>query len=350
MLLGCYRISVAPFLLFYMISCTFVLNISLTYNNNLRKYRELTIMKRKNAIILTLTALIWGVAFVAQSEGGDAVGAYSFNCIRSFIGSFALIPAIMLLDKMGFCHKPSGREDKRNLIVGGICCGVVLFLASNLQQLGINMGAGAGKAGFLTACYIILVPILGIFLKKKCGINIWIGVALTVAGLYLLCIEGPFVLKIADILVMLCALVFAVHILVIDHFSPLVDGVRMSCIQFFVSGVLTLIPMIFVDMKPFSGGFATWSQPFAQPEAWITILYGGLLSCGVAYTLQIVGQDGANPTIASLIMSLESVFAVLAGWLLLGERLSFKALCGCGLIFAAIVIAQLPVAGRKDAS
>lgn len=304
-------------------------------------------MKKKNAIILTITALIWGIAFVAQSEGGDAVGSYSFNCIRSFIGSLALIPAIKLLDKLGLCHKPETSGDRKNLILGGISCGAVLFLASNLQQLGINMGAGAGKAGFLTACYIILVPILGMFLGKKCGVNIWIGVVLTVIGLYLLCIEGPFVLKMADILVILCALVFAVHILVVDHFSPLVDGVRMSCIQFFVSGVLTLVPMIFVEMKPFSGGFATWSVPFSQMDAWITILYGGLMSCGVAYTLQIVGQDGVNPTIASLIMSLESVFAVIAGWILMGERLSVKALCGCGLIFVAIVIAQIPV-GRGE--
>lgn len=299
-------------------------------------------MKKKNAVILVITALIWGVAFVAQSEGGDAVGALSFNCIRSFIGSLALIPAIKLLDRFGFTHKPKDATERKNLIIGGISCGVILCLASNLQQFGINLGTGAGKAGFLTACYIILVPILGMFFKKKCGWNIWIGVVITVVGLYLLCIEGPFSLKLSDTLVMLCALVFACHILVIDHFSPLVDGVRMSCIQFFVSGCITLVPMIFVDIKPFSGGFTNWIAPFMEPQSWITILYAGVLSCGVAYTLQIVGQEGVNPSIASLIMSLESVFAVLAGWIILGERMSIRSITGCGLIFAAIIIAQLP--------
>lgn len=305
-------------------------------------------MKKTNAIILVLTALIWGIAFVAQSEGGDSVGALSFNCIRSFIGSLALLPAIKLLDKLGYCHKPKDAIEKRNLIIGGISCGTVLCIATNLQQLGINLGTGAGKAGFLTACYIILVPILGMFLKKKCGYNIWIGVALTVIGLYLLCIDGPFSLKLSDILVILCALVFACHILVVDHFSPLVDGVRMSCIQFFVAGCLTLLPMIFVDIKPFSGGFATWCAPFTMAQSWITILYAGVLSSGVAYTLQIVGQAGVNPTIASLIMSLESVFAVLAGWIILGERLSLKALTGCLLIFIAIIIAQIPVNTKEN--
>lgn len=296
----------------------------------------------RNQLLLILTALIWGVAFVAQSEGGDAVGAYSFNCIRSLIGAAVLVPVIFLLDKLGLTsRKPQTKEDKRVLWTGGICCGIVLCLASNLQQLGINFGTAAGKAGFLTACYIVLVPILGIFLKKKCTWNVWIGVALTVVGLYMLCINGSFSLQLSDILVLLCAFVFSLHILVIDHFSPLVDGVRMSCIQFLVSGLLSAIPMIFVELRP--AGLSAWAGSFVSVGAWIAILYAGVCSCGIAYTLQIIGQQNVNPTIASLLMSLESVFSVLAGWVILHQKLSTKELMGCLFIFIAVVMAQLPM-------
>lgn len=295
----------------------------------------------RNQLLLVLTALIWGIAFVAQSEGGDAVGAYSFNCIRSLIGSAVLIPVIFLLDRLGLTsRKPSSPSEKKLLWTGGICCGIILCLASNLQQLGINYGTPAGKAGFLTACYIVLVPILGIFLKKKCPWNVWIGVVITVIGLYLLCINGEFRLQLSDILVLLCALVFSMHILVIDHFSPLVDGVRMSCIQFLVSGLLSAIPMLFTEILP--SGFSAWSASFVSVGAWVAILYAGVCSCGIAYTLQIVGQQDVNPTIASLLMSLESVFSVLAGWVILHQKLSVKELCGCLFIFIAVVLAQLP--------
>lgn len=295
----------------------------------------------RNQLLLVLTALIWGIAFVAQSEGGDSVGPYTFNCVRSLIGSAVLVPVIMLLDKLGLTsRKPHTKDEKKLLWTGGICCGIILCLASNLQQLGIYFGTPAGKAGFLTACYIILVPILGIFLKKKCPLNVWIGVGLTVIGLYLLCINESFGLQISDILVLLCALTFSVHILVVDHFSPLVDGVRMSCIQFLISGLLSVIPMLFVDLRQV--GFAAWYGSFGSVNAWIAILYAGVCSCGIAYTLQIVGQQGVNPTVASLLMSLESVFSVLAGWLLLNQKLSSKELLGCVFIFIAIVLAQIP--------
>lgn len=177
-------------------------------------------MKKRNELLLVLTALIWGIAFVAQSEGGDAVGSFTFNCTRSLIGGIALLPAIKLLDRLGLCKKPQTKEEKKTLLIGGISCGTILCIATNLQQVGINSGTAAGKAGFLTACYIVLVPILGIFLKKKCGLNVWISVVLTLAGLYLLCIEGPFRLQLSDTLVLMCALVFSMHILVVDHFSP----------------------------------------------------------------------------------------------------------------------------------
>lgn len=303
---------------------------------------------KKNELLLLLTALIWGIAFVAQSEGGDAVGPFSFNTVRSIIGGAVLIPAIMFLDKLNLCHKPANWAEKKTLIIGGIVCGIILSVASNLQQLGITYGAEAGKAGFLTACYVVLVPILGLFLKKKCGINVWVSVALTLVGLYLLCINGKFVLEKSDTLLILCALIFSIHILVIDYLSPKVDGVRLSCIQFFVSGIISGVPMFALEMKPFSGGINNWCLQFASVDAWIPILYAGICSCGIAYTLQIVGQQGVNPTVASLLLSLESVFSVIAGWVLLHEVLSVKALIGCLLIFIAVVLAQIPIKSRKQ--
>lgn len=295
----------------------------------------------RNSSLLMLTALIWGIAFVAQSAGGDAVGAYTFNCIRSIIGSIVLVPVIFFLDKLNLSHKPETKAQKKTLWIGGICCGICLCLASNLQQLGITLGTPAGKAGFLTACYIILVPIVSLFLKKKCTWNVWIGVLLTVIGLYLLCISGSFSLQFSDILLLFCALVFCFHILVIDHFSPLVDGVRMSCIQFLVSGLLSGIPMLFTELIPSS--LSQWLMQLNTLDAWIPILYAGICSCGIAYTLQIIGQQGVNPTIASLLMSLESVFSVLAGWIILHESLSLRELAGCLLIFIAIMLSQIPV-------
>ncbi len=295
-------------------------------------------MKIRNSILLILTAFIWGVAFVAQQEGGEMVGPYSFNGIRSFMGGLVLLPILAVMGRKG----KEKKSDKRTLILGGCLCGCILFAASTVQQLGIYYGSGVGKAGFLTSCYILIVPILGLFLKKRCGINIWIGVLLALVGLYLLCIKGSFMLEVADILLMICALLFALHILVIDYFSPKVNGVAMSCIQFFVCGFLSLFPIFFGDMGSSLEGIQNWVQPLTTWEAWLPILYGGVMSCGVAYTLQIVGQNGVNPTIASLLMSLESVFSVLAGWVLLGEALEWKELLGCGLIFAAIILAQLP--------
>lgn len=301
---------------------------------------------KRNSFLLVLTALIWGIAFVAQSKGGDAVGPFSFNCMRSFLGAIVLIPAIFILDKLKLTKgKPTTKDDKKNLIIGGICCGTFLGIATNLQQLGITSGTSAGKAGFLTACYIILVPILGLFLKKKCGWNIWIGVGLTVVGLYLLCMNGSLKFQTSDILVLACALVFAMHILVIDHFSPLVDGVRMSCIQFLVCGLISFVPMMITELGPI--GFTEWVAPLSTLDAWTPILYAGICSSGIAYTLQIIGQQDVNPTIASLLMSLESVFAVIAGALLLHEKLSPKELIGCLLIFVAITLAQIPVKSKS---
>jgi len=296
---------------------------------------------KRNSFLCVLAAFIWGISFVSQSEGGDALGPLTFNCIRSYIGSAVLLPVIYFLDRAGAGRKPVTKTDKRNLTVGGICCGIILTVASNLQQLGITMGTSVGKAGFLTACYIILVPLIGLFFKKKCGFKVWAGVVLTVIGLYMLCMNESLTIQFSDILVMLCALVFAFHILAVDHFSPLVDGVRMSCIQFFTCAVLTTIPMLVTETGIFTGSGALWIAGFGSKTAWVALLYSGVMSCGVAYTLQIVGQKNVNPTIASLIFSLESVFSALAGWALLGQVLSLRELLGCILIFVAIVLAQI---------
>ena len=206
-----------------------------------------------------------------------------------------------------------------------------MCLASNFQQFGIKYTT-VGKAGFITACYIVLVPILGLFLKKKCSPFIWLAVAMSVAGLYLLCITDGFSIGKGDILVLICAVLFSFHILVIDYYSPKVDGVKLSCIQFLVCGILSGIPALIFEKPEMSAVLTAW-----QP-----ILYAGVMSCGVAYTLQIIGQKNMNPTVASLILSLESCISVLAGWMILGQQLSAREIAGCVIMFAAIILAQLP--------
>lgn len=288
-------------------------------------------MRVKNGIMLFLTAFIWGTAFVAQSVGMDYLEPFSFNGIRCLIGATALLPCIWFLNRMnGETEKEEKKKSGKDLLTGGIACGILLFTASSLQQIGIQYTT-AGKAGFITAFYIVIVPVLGIFLHKKTGWKIWLAVVLALAGLYFLCITESFSVGKGDILVFLCALVFAVHILVIDHFSPKVDGVKMSCIQFLVSGILS-IPFMFALETPKFGSVMS---------AWMPLLYAGILSCGVAYTLQILGQRNVNPAIASLILSLESCFSVLAGWIVLGERLSVRESTGCIMMFLAIILAQL---------
>lgn len=289
-------------------------------------------MRPKNAIMLLLTAFIWGTAFVAQSVGMDYLGPFTFNGVRSLIGGVALLPCIWFLRMLNKKEdEQKVQREKKNLIQGGIACGLLLFAASSLQQIGIQY-TSAGKSGFITAFYIVIVPVLGIFLHKKIGWKVWIAVLLALAGLYFLCITEKFTIGKGDILIFLCALVFSLHIMVIDYFSPKVDGVKMSCIQFFVCGIVS-IPFMFVLETPNVTDIVA---------GWMPLLYAGVLSCGVAYTLQIIGQKNVNPAIASLILSLESCFSVLAGWAVLGEHLSARESVGCILMFVAIILAQLP--------
>lgn len=292
----------------------------------------------KSSLILLLTATIWGVAFVAQSVGMEYIGPFTFNAIRCVLGGLVLIPVILVLKK----KKETGaenqeKEDKKTLWTGGIACGVILCIASNLQQFGI-MEASVGKSGFFTALYIVMIPVIGIFIGKRPGIKLWFCVALAVVGMYLLCMkDGSFTIERADIMLLLCALAFSFHILVVDYFSPKVGGVKMSCIQFFVCGVLSAVGMLFTETPDISNIQA----------AWLPLLYAGLLSCGVGYTLQIIGQKGINPVIASLIMSLESVISALAGWVILGQVLLPKEILGCVLMFVAIIITQIPIGNKK---
>jgi drug/metabolite transporter (DMT)-like permease len=284
----------------------------------------------RGSIMLLVTAFIWGLAFVAQSVGMDYVGPFTFNSVRSLIGGLVLIPCLLIMDKMKLTHAPQDRMQKKQLVSGGIACGVILFFASSAQQIGI-VTTTAGKAGFITALYIVLVPVIGIFLGQRSSVPVWISVGMATAGMYLLCVNEAFTVSGGDIMIMLCALFFSFHILVIDYFAPKVDCVRMSCIQFIIAGILSGICAVIFEKPQISG---VW-------DCRVSILYAGVMSCGVAYTLQIVGQRETRPVIASLIMSLESVFAALAGVVILGELFTWRESAGCALILAAVITAQM---------
>lgn len=286
----------------------------------------------RQSLILFLTACIWGLGFIAQSVGMDYVEPFTFTAARNVLAFLVLLPYIFAVDKIKQKNDTCViKQNKKSMIIGGICCGICLFAASSLQQFGVKYTT-VGKAGFITAMYMVLVPIFGIFLHKKAGVKIWIAVALASLGMYLLCItKGEFRLQSGDSFVFACAVGFSFHILVIDYFSPKSDGVKLSCIQFLVCAVLSAGCMLIFE-KPDMGDIVAAGVP---------VLYAGVLSSGVAYTLQIVGQKGMNPTVASLILSLESVVSVIAGWLILGQKLSGREICGCVLAFAAIILVQL---------
>ncbi len=295
----------------------------------------------KGSAMLTLCALIWGSAFVAQSTAMDYVGPFTFQATRSFLGAFVLLPWILVRRKKGTATK----SDRKLFLPVGLACGVALCFACCLQQFGIYFndlaaeiagtatdGAVVGKAGFVTALYILLVPLFGLFFKKKVGKNVWFGVGLALFGLYLLCMTGKTTPDFGDVLVFGSAIFFAIQILIVDRFIDRVDGVELSCFQFFVVGVLSTVAMFVFETPSMS----------AVCDAWVEILYAGVMSSGLAYTLQILGQKYTPPTLASMLMSLESVFAVLAAAVLLGQIPTIVQVVGCVLMFTAIVLAQLP--------
>ena len=282
----------------------------------------------KGNLLLLITALIWGVSFVSQRVGMETIGPNTFNGLRTMLGAMVLVPFILMRDKAG----KSKTTDRKKLLTGGLLCGVLLCLASTLQTWGM-VYTTSGKSGFITAMYMIIVPIIGLFIGKRLRLFTVLGIACGVAGMYLLTIGGAsLTLNIGDLMTLVCAVVFAFHIMVIDRLSGEVDGVKLSCLQFLVSGTINILLMFLLEHPD-------WSLVLSCA---VPILYTGVLSCGVAYTLQIIGQQYAEPTPASIIMSLESVFAVLAGAILLNETLRPGEILGCALMFAAIIIVQLP--------
>ena len=272
----------------------------------------------RGSLMLLLCAMVWGAAFVAQSEGMNYVGPFTMQATRYFLSGLVLLPVIALRDKKGISVRPAGKAAKRQLLCG-VICGALLCTASIIQQYGI-IHTTVGKSGFITTMYIILVPFLGLFVKLRVKLMNWVCAVLALTGLYLL-----------------CAVFFACHILFIDRTCHNLDGVRLSCVQFFTASALSILPMLLLEKPSLA----------AVTSAWLPIVYAGVFSGGVGYTLQILGQQLVPPTLASMILSLESVFAVLFGWLILHQALSARELLGCLVIFIAIVIAQLP---SKDTS
>ena len=312
--------------------------------------------KLRNTFFLFLTAMIWGAAVVAQSVSMDYIGPFKFICLRSVIGGLFLIPVIIVLDGIrkksqnesadvvnseNILHIETEEKQRlswknKQLIEGGIVCGIFLFFANCFQQTGIQYTT-VGKAGFITTFYIIIVPLIGLFFKKYCGILTWISVVIALAGLYFLCITQKLTIQRGDALILCCSVLYAGQILAIDHYNPFVDGVKMSCIQFLTGGILGAVFMLLFE-NPSIAMILSAAGP---------ILYTGIMSTGVGYTLQIVGQKGLNPTVAALILSLESVFSALSGYLFLHQVLTTRELIGCVLMFIAIVLAQLPDIRRK---
>lgn len=298
----------------------------------------MNLVKLRSSLLLLLTAIVWGMGFVSQSAGSDSMGAFTFTSARSILACLALIPVIAVIR----ARTPAEKKkpiDKKITITAGVCCGLALAAASLFQQYGVSMTT-VGKSGFITALYIVFTPILGIFIKKKCPKVVWFGAALAAFGMYLLCMtEDSFSLQTGDLLVLICAVLFAVHILIIDYFSPKTDGVIIACIQFFVCFLVSGILALIFDHP-------TWKQ---LSDGAVPILYAGLLSSGVGYTLQIVGQKGLNPTVAALIMSLESVTSAIAGFIAYkigflkdDQTLTSRQIWGCAIVFGAVILVQIP--------
>ena len=297
----------------------------------------------RQVVFPILAAFIWGTAFVAQDVCADAMGAFTFNGTRYYIAVLSLL--VVLAVSSGFrkdrpqISPAEKKAQRRQLWLGGFCCGTVLAIASNFQQAGLVAGTDGGKAGFITALYVVLVPVFGLFFRRKVSLPVWIAVALSVGALYLLCIKGSFSLAPGDLLVLVCAICFSVHILVIDHFTATCDGVKLSCLQFLFAGVISTVCMFLFEEVDFA---AIWS-------CILPLLYVGIFSCGVGYTLQILAQKGSNPTVVTILLSLESVFAVIAGAIILKQQMSVREYIGCAVMFAAVLLAQIDFPVKQKA-
>lgn len=295
-------------------------------------------MKKKlqGSICLLTATVIWGSAFIAQSVGMDYIEPFTFQTVRCFLAVVFLLPVIWLFDRDKKAYFSQWADP--HLWKTGLVCGIALFVAAGLQQVGL-VYTTAGKAGFITAMYIVLVPILGLFFRKMPSPAAWISVGIAVAGLYLLSCVGVTEVNIGDLCLLVCALFFAIQITLVDRMAGSLDGLRLNCVQSFVCAVLSGIVMIFTETPDMDNILACW----------LPLGYAGMLSMAIAYSLQIIGQKYVEPTPASLIMSLESVFAVLFGWLLLNETMAPHELLGCALVFAAVILSQIPVKTKKHA-
>lgn len=302
--------------------------------------------RAKQIILPLIAALIWGTAFVAQDVCADSVHAFTFNTVRCF-AAFIVLMAFYGVSRAYRAKKKGGeaacKPDKRGaaktLLIAALLCGTALAVASNLQQAGMQLGTDGGKAGFITALYIVLVPITGLFMKKRVPGVFWIGVALAVAGLYLLCVGSDLSLSAGDLLMLLCAVAFTVQILLIDRFSNRLDSILFCASEFFVAGCWSLIGMLLFETPDWA---AVWTYI-------LPIMYVAVFSSGVAYLLQIVAQKQGNPALVSLLFSMEAVFAVIASVIILGQRMTLREYTGCVLMLAAVVVAQLVSAPKEKA-
>ena len=300
--------------------------------------------RRLGNILLLITAVIWGTAFVSQRAGMDKIEPMTFAASRMilslvFVSILSIFYAKRDKKKTENMTPDEKKVHNKSTLIGGILCGLCLGSASILQQMGM-VYTEAGKAGFITALYILIVPVINAFIfKKKNGKRVWLAVFLGLIGLYLLCVTDGFTLTKGDLLVMGCAIIFTGHILSADHFAPMGNPVKMSAIQFVVASAMALAGALIFETPSFEGILS----------AALPIIYCGIMSGGVGYTLQIIAQRYTEPTVASLLMSLEAVFAVLAGAIILGERMSAKELAGCAIMFIAIILVQLPVKTKQKA-
>ncbi len=315
----------------------------------------------RQVVFPILAAFIWGTAFVAQDVCADVIDTFTFNAIRSYVAVVVLLIIMAIFDRVNK-DKPSltaiqRKAANRQMWIGGICCGTALAIASNFQQAGISAGTDSGKAGFITALYVVLVPVFGLFFKRRVSLPTWIAVVLSVVALYLLCIKGDFSLAPGDLLILVCAVCFAIHILVIDHFTASVDGLRLSCVQFLVAAVLATVAKVVCVVLGLNGtgDITSATSIFAMPD-WdailactLPILYVGVFSSGVGYTLQILAQKDSNPTVVTILLSLESVFAVIAGAIILKQQMSVREYIGCAIMFAAVILAQIQFPTKQKA-
>ncbi|MDD3400682.1 MAG: DMT family transporter [Eubacteriales bacterium] len=305
----------------------------------------MTTKERTSVFFLLLTSVIWGTAFVAQGAVSDVLGALTFNAVRNMLGALVMVPVWIIMSRVNpqQARLTDNRKGYLTTLKAGLICGAFMFLGSFFQQFGITQYTGiygttaVGKAGFITALYVILVPIFGLAVKKRPSIQVWIAVVIALLGLYLLCVRDGFTIDMPDVYLFICAIAYAVYILFVDHYSNQVNIYLFSVIQLLVCSLISFAGMALFEK-------VVWSDVLAS---WFPIVYAGVMSSAVAFTLEAVAQKNIDPTIASLLFCLESVFAALSGWLILNEMMSAKELIGCGLMFVAVLFAQLKLKKRR---